>query len=145
MLEVKLVLTREQHSELGCGPPKLHTSSRIVIYSVEFLPPPGLQGRLTDVCQPGRAMPWETIGGPSGEEGQQWPGTLEQRLWSERMSRVTSGDAQSSELPRVHQGTSHLLRMEAQTQDLSIKGPASPTFVQPRASQSLLLQGDSVT
>ena len=142
MLEVELVLIREQHSKLGCGPRKLHTSSRTVIYSVEFLPPPGLQGRLTDVCQPGGAVPWETIGGPSGEEGQQWSGTLEQRLWSERMARVTSSDAQSSELPRLHRGTSHLLRMEAQTQDLSIKGPASPKFVQPKPFQSLLPQGD---
>ena len=44
----------------------------------------------------------------------------------ERMARVTSGDTQSSELPRGHLSTSHLLRMEAQTQDLSTKGPASP-------------------
>ena len=60
----------------------------------------------------------------------------------ERTARVTSGDAQSSEFPRVHLSTSHLLRMEAQTQDLSIKGPASPKFVQPRPSQSLLPQRD---
>lgn len=84
MLELELVLTREYHSELGCEPPKIHTSSRIVTYSVEFLPPPGPQGRFTDVCQPGGAIPWETIGGPSGEEGQQWPGTLEQWPWRER-------------------------------------------------------------
>lgn len=142
MLEVELVLTREHHSELDCGPPKVHTSSRIVIYSVEFLPPRGLQGRFTDVCQPAGAMPWETIGGPSGEEGEQWPGTSEQWLWSERTARVTSSGTQCSELPRVHLSTSHLLRTEAQTQDLSIKGPASPKFVQPRPSQSLLPQGD---